>query len=407
MKLKGGRMDRHAPGFADEVPAKPTPPKVALVHEWLTSFAGSEQVVCQLLEIYPEADLFTLVDFLSDADREKIGGRRPFTSFIQRLPFARKHYRSYLPLMPIAIEQFDLSQYDIVISSSHAVAKGVLTGPDQCHICYCHTPIRYAWDLQHQYLREAKLTKGLKGIIARVILHYLRLWDTRTASGVDQFICNSQFIRRRIKKIYGRDAVVIHPPANIDVFTPRFDKESFYFTASRMVPYKRIDLIVEAFSGMPDKELIVIGDGPEMQRISKLAGPNVKLLGYQPNAVLKDHLQRARAFVFAAEEDFGILPVEAQACGTPVIAFGRGGALETVISSDLNKEAAPTGIFFDSQTVEAVQAAVRRFETMNIEPESCRAWAEGFAPAAFRDAWKREVYPHFLKNTVSFALPDA
>jgi glycosyltransferase involved in cell wall biosynthesis len=351
--------------------------------------------------------LYTLVDFLSDADRARLRGRRPFTSFIQRLPYARKHYRSYLPLMPIAIEQFDLSKYDIIISSSHAVAKGVLTGPDQCHICYCHTPIRYAWDMQHQYLREAKLTKGLKGIVARVILHYLRLWDTRTAFGVDHFISNSAFISRRIKKIYGRDSVVIYPPANIDVFTPRFDKAAFYFTASRMVPYKRIDLIVEAFSGMPEKELIVIGDGPEMQRIRALASPNVKLLGYQPDDVLKDHLQRARAFVFAAEEDFGILPVEAQACGTPVIAYGRGGALETVIGPDMNNEAAATGIFFDSQTVEALQAAVRRFETMNIQPASCRAWAERFAPEAFRDAWKREVYPYFCKNKVPFAIQDA
>jgi glycosyltransferase involved in cell wall biosynthesis len=398
-------MDRPATRLEAELLTKP--PKVAIVHEWLVNFAGSEQVLSQLLVVYPNADLFTLVDFLSDADRAKLGGRRPFTSFIQRLPFAARRYRGYLPLMPMAIEQFDLSSYDIVISSSHAVAKGVLTGPNQLHICYCHTPIRYAWDMQHQYLREAKLTKGLKSIFARIILHYLRLWDTRTSNGVDQFICNSAFIARRIKKIYGREAVVIHPPANVDLFTARHDKDSFYFTASRMVPYKRIDLIVEAFAGMPDKQLIVIGDGPEMQRIRQLAGPNVKLLGYQPNDVLKDHLQRARAFVFAAEEDFGILPVEAQACGTPVIAFGRGGALETVIGPNPASGApSPTGIFFESQTVEAVQAAVRRFETMNIAPAACRAWAERFSPAAFREAWKRQVYAYSLNSTAPFATQD-
>jgi glycosyltransferase involved in cell wall biosynthesis len=261
--------------------------------------------------------------------------------------------------------------------------------------------------MQYQYLREAKLTKGIKSMFARLILHYLRLWDTRTSNGVDHFICNSAFIARRIKKIYGRDAVVIHPPANIDMFTARPDKEAFYFTASRMVPYKRIDLIVEAFAGMPDKQLIVIGDGPEMQRIRQLAGPNVTFLGYQPNDVLKDHLQRARAFVFAAEEDFGILPVEAQACGTPVIAFGRGGALETVVGPNAAGGApSATGIFFESQTVASLQQAVRRFETMNIDPAACRAWAEGFSPAAFRDAWRREVYAYSWKDTAPYAIQD-
>jgi glycosyltransferase involved in cell wall biosynthesis len=399
-------MDQTAIGRAGEFLPKRRMFKVAIVHEWLVNFGGSEQVLSQLLEIYPDADLFTLVDFLSDSDRARLGGRRPFTSFIQRMPFACKRYRGYLPLMPMAIEQFDLSQYDVVISSSHAVAKGVLTGPNQVHICYCHTPIRYAWDMQHQYLRDAKLTKGIRGILARVILHYIRVWDTRTAAGVDHFICNSAFISRRIMKAYGRQSTVIHPPANTEMFNLRQDKEAFYFTASRMVPYKRIDLIVEAFSGMPDRQLIVIGDGPEMRRLQQLAGPNVILMGYQPDSVLKDHLQRARAFVFAAEEDFGILPVEAQACGTPVIAFGRGGALETVVGPNLANGATPTGIFFHSQTIEALQDAVRQFETLKIEPESCRAWAESFSPTAFRDAWRREVYPYFRNCAAIFASQD-
>ena len=314
-------------------------------------------------------------------------GKRAKTTFIQRLPFASGQYRNYLPLMPLAIEQLDLSSYDVIISSSHAVAKGVLTGPDQLHICYCHTPIRYAWDLQHQYLRAAGLTWGIKSLLARYILHYIRLWDTRTANGVDQFIANSAYIARRIKKVYGRKAIVIHPPVDLDAFTMHTVKEDFYLTASRMVPYKRIDLVVEAFSSTPHRKLIVIGDGPEMPRIRGMAGSNVTLLGYQNATILKDHLQRARAFVFAAEEDFGILPLEAQACGTPVIVFGRGGALETVIGhSDT-----PTGVFFERQTVPSLLDAIRYFETLSIMPETCRAWAENFSSAVFRETWQREV----------------
>ena len=300
-------------------------PRVAVVHEWLDTYAGSERVVREILTLYPDADLFAVVDFLNPEDRAKLFNKQAKTSFIQRLPFAAKKFRAYLPLMPVAVEQFDMSAYDLVISSSHAVAKGILTGPDQTHICYCHTPIRYAWDLQHQYLREAGISKGLKSLVARVMLHYIRLWDVRTATGVDQFVANSSYIARRIRKIYGRDAAIIHPPVDIEAFTLVTEKEDFYVTASRMVPYKRMDLIVEAFAQMPDKRLVVLGDGPEMPKLKALAGPNVTLLGYQDDLVLRDHLQRARAFVFAAEEDFGILPVEALACGTPVIAYGRGG----------------------------------------------------------------------------------
>ena len=358
------------------------PKRVAVVHEWLVTYAGSERVLREILVLFPDADLFAVVDFLPDEDRIKLLGKRAKTTFVQRLPFASRCYRSYLPLMPIAIEQLDLSAYDVIISSSHAVAKGVLTGPDQLHICYCHTPIRYAWDLQHQYLHDAGMAWGIKSVFARMVLHYIRLWDARTANGVDQFIANSTYVARRIKKVYGRDAKVIHPPVDLETFTMRAVKEDFYLTASRMVPYKRIDLIVEAFSSMPDRKLVVIGDGPEMPRIRRLAGPNVSFLGYQETAVLKDHLQRARAFVFAAEEDFGIVPLEAQACGTPVIAFGRGGALETVVGWGTK----PTGVFFHSQTVPSLLDAIRQFETLLIKPETCRAWAENFSTAAFREA---------------------
>ena len=365
---------------------KQGPKRIAVVHEWLVTYAGSEQVLGEILAFFPDADLFAVVDFLSDEDRTKLSGKQAKTTFIQRLPFASRGYRIYLPLMPMAIEQLDLSAYDIIISSSHAVAKGALTGPDQLHICYCHTPIRYAWDLQHQYLREARLTRGIKSLLARLILHYIRLWDARTVNGVDHFIANSAYVARRIKKVYRRDAKVIHPPVNLEMFTMHEVKEDFYLAASRMVPYKRIDLIVEAFSSTPERKLVVIGDGPEMPRIRRLAGPNVSFLGYQKTAVLKDYLQRARAFVFAAEEDFGIMPLEAQACGTPVIAFGRGGVLETVVG----QSETPTGVFFYSQTVPSLLDAIRYFETLLIKPETCRKWAESFSAASFRDAWRRE-----------------
>ena len=375
-----------------------SPLKVALVHEWLTTVAGSERVVEQILKIYPQADLFTVVDFLRDDERAFLLGKRATTTFIQRLPGARKHYRSYLPLMPLAIEQLDLSAYDLVISSNHAVAKGVVTGPEQVHVCYVHSPMRYAWDMQHQYLNESGLAKGLKGMIARTILHYLRMWDVRTANGVDVFVANSSFIAKRIWKVYRREARVIYPPVDVDRFAFRADKEDFYLAASRMVPYKRMLLIIEAFAKMPEKRLIVIGDGPEFARAKASAGANVTLLGYQPNDVLIDHMQRARALVFAAQEDFGIMPVEAQACGTPVIAFGQGGSLETVV--DGSDDRPRTGRHFPRQTIESIVEAVTWFDANHraISADDCRRHAERFSQQIFRrdfaaavdEAWSRK-----------------
>ncbi len=363
--------------------------RVAIVHDWLVVFGGAERVLRELLAMFPEADLFAVCDFLSDEDRAKLWGKRAKTTFIQRLPRARTKYRAYLPLMPIAIEQLDMSGYDLVISSSHAVAKGVLTGPDQRHICYCYTPIRYAWDLQHQYLAQSGLTSGVRGAMARLILHYIRQWDLRTANGVDEFIAISEYIARRIRKVYGREAEVVYPPVDTAEFPLRTEKEGFYLTASRLVPYKRVDLIVEAFAAMPDKQLIVIGDGPEMPKLRRAVGANVTLLGYRPDQVLLDHLQRARAFIFAAEEDFGILPVEAQSCGTPVIAFAKGGALETVIGSDNANPEATTGVLFEAQTIDSITAAIRRFEDISISPQTCHDWADRFAAPAFRQAMYR------------------
>ncbi|HGA0701181.1 TPA: glycosyltransferase family 4 protein [Bacillus cereus] len=358
--------------------------KIAIVHDWLVTYAGAEKVLEQMLEVFPEADLFSLVDFLDDKDRGFIKNKKVSTTFVQKLPFAKKKYRNYLPLMPLAIEQLDLSKYDVILSSSHAVAKGVLTGPDQLHISYVHSPIRYAWDLQHQYLKEANLEKGLKGLLTKSILHKIRNWDYRTANGVDYFIGNSKFIGRRIWKVYRRESEVIYPPVDISAFTLHEQKEDFYITASRMVPYKKIDLIVEAFAHMPDKKLIVIGDGPDFDKIKAKAKSNVQLLGYQSFEVLKSHMQRAKAFVFAAEEDFGITPVEAQACGTPVITYGKGGATETVL--DLNNEK-PTGLFFKEQAVESIVEKINEFEQSydKFTPSNCRENAIRFSPERFRE----------------------
>ncbi|SIT37263.1 Glycosyl transferase group 1 [Paraburkholderia piptadeniae] len=381
--------------------------KVAIVHDWLVVSGGAEKVLENIIECFPNADLFSIVDFLED--RKCIKGKSVSTSFIQRMPFARKRYRAYLPLMPIAIEQLDLSGYDLVISSSHAVAKGVLTGPNQLHVSYVHSPIRYAWDLQHQYLRESHLTAGLKSVLARVLLHYIRGWDSRSANGVDYLLANSQFIARRIRKAYQRDATVIYPPVDLSNMRLRERKDDFYVTASRMVPYKRIDLIVKAFSQTPERRLVVIGDGPEMKKIKAVAGDNVTIMGHQPFDVLVDHLQRARAFVFAAEEDFGISVVEAQACGTPVIAYGRGGALESVMGLPLER---PTGVFFGEQTEESLLEAVTRFEenTSLFDARVCRKNAERFSSEKFKRALMSFVdarLPNeFVDRTAPYAMKE-
>ena len=367
--------------------------KVAVVCDWLVTYAGAEKVLEQILNIYPEADLFALVDFLDDDKRDFIKHKKVITSFIQKLPKAKTKYRNYLPFMPLAIEQLDLSDYDLVISSSHCVAKGILTGPNQVHISYVHSPIRYAWDLQHQYLKEAGLTKGLKGWIAKIILHYMKIWDTRTSNGVDYFIANSQFVAKRIWKCYRRKADVIYPPVDIKAFEFCDKKEDFYLTASRMVPYKKMDLIVEAFTKMPDKKLVVIGDGPDFDKIQKIAQghSNIQLMGYQSFNVLKDHMQRAKAFVFAAEEDFGITPVEAQACGTPVIAYGRGGALETV--RGLGVKDKPTGVFFDKQDKDRLIKTIKYFEDNRekIQLKDCRENALSFSIDNFKSIFSKYI----------------
>ncbi|MGB3617033.1 MAG: glycosyltransferase family 4 protein [Catalinimonas sp.] len=358
--------------------------RTAVVHEWFVNYAGSERVVEQLLHLYPASDLFALVDFLSPAERGYLMHKAVRTSFIQHLPLARRRFRNYLPLFPMAVEQFDLRDYDVVLSSSHAVAKGALTGSEQLHICYCHSPMRYVWDLYPQYLRQTGLHRGVRGLAAQRVLHGVRRWDYLSANRPDHYVANSHYIARRIRKHYGRPADVVYPPVDVARFPLHTKKEDFYFTSSRMVPYKQNDLIVAAFARMPDKRLIMAGDGPELAKIRRRATPNVELRPYLPADELRDLMQRARAFLFAAEEDFGITLVEAQACGTPVIAFGRGGAGETVRDGE-------TGVLFAEQTPAAMAAAVRRFEGLDFEPYAVHEHAQSFGQERFRREMKQLV----------------
>lgn len=356
--------------------------RVAIVFEWFQRFGGVERVVAEMRETFPGADLFALVHDPASLAGTPLEGATVRTSFIQNLPGARERYRFYLPLMPLGIEQLDLRAYDLVLSSSHTVSKGALTGADQLHVSYTHTPVRYAWDLYLDYLSGSGLDRGARGWAARLVLHYLRLWDVSAANRVDAYLANSSYVARRIEKLYRRPARVVYPPVNVARFRPLSPREDFYVTVSRFVPYKRLDLIVEAFTRM-ERPLVVIGDGPERAAVERLAGPSVRLLGYQPDEVISDHLQRARAFVFAAHEDFGLAPVEAQAAGCPVIAYGRGGALETVTGWPSPNA---TGVFFDAQTPEALEDAVDLFESNEdgFSPEACRLNAERFGHERFR-----------------------
>lgn len=360
----------------------------ALVHEWLTPRAtgGSELVVREILKCV-DADIYALVDFESINPDSYLYGRKIGTTFLQHFPGANGKVQNYLPLMPIAIEQLDLRHYDVILSSAHAVAKGVITTPQQLHLCYCHAPMRYAWDLTFDYLQQSRVGRGVPGILTRYLLHQLRQWDVISANRVDFFIANSHFTAQRIWRCYRRQAEVIYPPVNIDRFTCNADKEDFYLTVCRLVGYKQVAPIVEAFN-QNGKNLVVIGTGAELQKLQQIAKPNVKILGYQSNAVVQDYLARARAFVYAACEDFGIVLVEAQACGTPVIAYGVGGAAETVLDIRTHPDSG-TGILFATQTTAAILAAISTFETYHqqFQSEQIRAHAEDFGASVFRSQY--------------------
>lgn len=359
--------------------------KKALINDWYYVNGGAEKVIHSINNIWDDFDHFSLIDFLNDKDRDFIlNGKYATTSFIQKLPTAKGNHRKFLQLFPYAIEQFDLNEYDFILSSSSSIAKGVITNQNQLHICYCHSPVRYAWDLYHQYLKDAGLTSGIKGAYAKYVLHKIRMWDQLNNNRVDYFIANSQYIQKRIKKLYNRESDVIYPPVDTNYFSFENDRDDYYFTASRMINYKKIDVIIEAFNNMPDKKLIVAGDGPEFDRIKKMAKPNITMLGFVGRDKLKGLMQKARAFVFAAEEDFGIVPVEAQACGTPVIAYGKGGALETVIN---NK----TGIHFNTQDRLSIQNAVSVFEKTIFNSHEIREHALKFSEERFSNQLKNFV----------------
>ncbi len=353
--------------------------RYALVHEWLTPKAtgGSELVVKEILHHIDE-DLYALIDFESINPQSYLFGRSIDTTFLQHFPLARNGPQKYLPLLPFAIEQLNLREYDVILSSSHTVAKGVLASPQQLHVCYCHSPMRYAWDFTFDYLNNSSLGRSLPGVLARYFLHHLRQWDVISANRVDYFIANSQHIARRIWRCYRRRAKVIYPPVNIDRFKVQLQKEDFYLTVSRLVPYKKVSLIVRAFNQL-GKPLVVIGEGQELNQIRQLAKSNVQVLGGQPDSVVEQYMASAKAFVYAACEDFGIALVEAQACGTPVIAYQGGGALETVrdIREDPEKG---TGLFFFPQTAEALVEGVQTFCQFQAQfnPESCRLQASKF-----------------------------
>ncbi len=362
--------------------------KYALVHEWLTPIAtgGSELVVQEILKHVP-ADLYALIDFESTNPDSYLYKRNIGTTFLQQFPGARQGVQKYLPLLPLAIEQLDVRQYDVVLSSSHAVAKGVITGPQQMHVCYCHAPMRYAWDLTFDYLANSQAGRGVPGILTRYLLHRLRQWDVLSANRVDYFIANSKNTARRIRRFYRRPAEVIYPPVAVERFLFQAQKDDFYLTVSRLVSYKQIGLIVRAFN-QAGRSLVVIGSGPELQALQALAGPTVQILGWQPDAVVQQYMQRAKAFVYAAFEDFGIAPVEAQACGTPVIAYGVGGTAETV--RDVRRHGATgTGILFPTQTEAALVAAIAQFEQHQgqIDPEAVRSHALSFRPEVFQQKY--------------------
>lgn len=358
--------------------------KIALVHEWLINLAGSEKVLEAIYELYPST-IYTLIKDYKKLKNTCFENADIKTSFIQNLPKSINMYKNYLPLFPIAIEQFDLSDYNIVISSSHCVAKGVLTNQEQIHICYCHTPVRYAWDLYHEYLSESNLNnKSIKSIIARMILHYIRLWDYSSSNRPDYYISNSKYISERIKKVYNKESTVIYPPVDTHKFELYEKKEDFYLTVSRIAPYKKIDLLVETFNNLPEKKLIVIGDGEDLNKIKSKANKNIEILGYQSFDIVKDYMQRAKAFIYAAKEDFGIAPVEAQSCGTPVIAYKKGGVLETVIE---NK----TGIFFEEQTTRSIINSINLFEKLEFNYNNIRIHSEKFSKSRFQKEFQENI----------------
>ncbi len=355
--------------------------KVAIVHYWLVGMRGGEKVVETLCEMYPQADIFTHV-YVPDKVSEKIRRHRIIPTFINSLPRAAKMYKTYLPLMPLALEQLDLRGYDLVISSESGPAKGIIPPPEALHVCYCHTPMRYIWNMYHDYRNSAGL---LTRMMMPPLAHYLRTWDTASAARVDSFVANSATVAARIRRYYKSDSIVIHPPVDTESFSiaAPSDLGAYHLMAGELVSYKRPDLAVWAFNAMKQK-LVVIGSGEMLDEIRRIAGPTVTVMGAQPFDVLRQYYARCRALVFPGEEDFGMVPVEAMASGRPVVAFGRGGATETVIDG-------VSGVFFAEQTVEAICAAVKRLADIEVNPQAIAAHANQFGRQPFVDKMRRHI----------------
>jgi glycosyltransferase involved in cell wall biosynthesis len=368
--------------------------KTFVVHDWLYTYAGSERVLESILECFPAERIFALVDYLPGPHRHFLRGLPVTTSFLQKLPCSRTHRRLYLPLMPLAVESLEVSGADLILSSSAAIAKGVLTHGDQLHLCYCHSPARYAWDLAGDYLKPRGLGGLLQTVMARAVFHYFRLWDAASAPRVDHFIANSRYTARRLRRFYGRESTVIYPPVDVARFPLRENKEDFLVTVSRLVPYKKVDLIAAACA-RAGKKLLVVGEGPELRKIEGLRLGQVEILGFQPDHVVVDLVRRAQAFIFAAREEFGIVAAEAQAAGTPVIAFGAGGALETVRGVFPGEQVRPqtTGIFFREQSLASIIEALQWFDRCreNLDPQACRENARRFDRPRFQKEFSQFV----------------
>lgn len=376
---------------------------VAVVHDWCPSLRGGERVLAELCRINPRAEIFTLFDFLPrEIKAEHFAGIKFHTSVANRWPLVERYYRSLFFACPFLMEQFDVTKYDAVISSSAAFARGVITRPDQPHLCYVHSPIRYAWDEQFSYLEQGGLGYGPAGLMFRYFLHNLRKWDTRTAHGPDVMLANSSFVRARIRHIYGRDADVVFPPVELNEHGKLSPKDDYFVTASFLAPYKRTDLVIQAFNAMPSRKLVVVGEGQQSAKLRSMAGPNIHFTGFLPRAAYVSTVANAEAMVFAGCEDFGIALAEAQAWGTPLIAFARGGAADIV--RPLGRMADPTGVLFKRQTVKAVQDAVEHYMSTRslIASQACIDNAQRFAPVRFR----REIEAAFERalDTRNIAL---
>lgn len=361
--------------------------KVAIIHDWLTNMGGAEQCVINFHKCFPDAPIYTT--FYDEDNMDPIFKEMNIiTSSLQKKKGKKYNHKKYLPFMPKAFEEFNLNNYDVIISSCSACAKGVITGPHTLHISYCYTPMRYAWEMRDEY------TEGMskfKTKLIRYFMNYMRLWDYGAAQRVDEFIGISTDVSKRIKKHYRRDAAIIFPPVRTNLFTLSDEEKDYYFIVSRLVKYKRYDLAVKACSNL-HKKLIIIGDGPEREELEKMADKNyVTFMGRQPDDVVKKYMSECKALLFPGEEDFGIVPVEAESCGKPVIAFGRGGALDTVIHKK-------TGILFKEQTVESLEEAIKEFEKINFNKEEIREHALKFDEENFKKQITEFVNQKYRKH---------